>query len=92
VTEVDTRDAGLPQPAGTVAFSSVLDATRSGERMATKTGIDPLFTREPLQRLGAVRRGSQPCLRLQPWAVLRRLRRDARDLVGRGADDPGADP
>ncbi|MGW7001592.1 alpha/beta hydrolase [Streptomyces sp. NPDC054933] len=47
------RDAGLPQPAGVVAFSPGLDATRSGESMTTKDGIDPLFTRESLQRLGA---------------------------------------
>lgn len=36
-----------------VAFSPGLDATRSGESMTTKDGIDPLFTRRSLQRLGA---------------------------------------
>ncbi|MFB7666348.1 alpha/beta hydrolase [Kitasatospora sp. NPDC056138] len=53
------RDAGLPQPAGVVAFSPGLDATRSGESMTTKEGIDPLFTRESLQRLGALYRAGQ---------------------------------
>lgn len=46
------RDAGLPLPAGAVAFSPMLDATLSGESMTSKHGIDPTFTRESLQRLG----------------------------------------
>jgi acetyl esterase/lipase len=48
------RDAGLPLPAGAVAFSPVLDTTYSGESMTTKHGTDPVFTRESLQRLGAL--------------------------------------
>ncbi|MFJ1601824.1 alpha/beta hydrolase [Streptomyces sp. NPDC088253] len=52
-TVLAARDAGLPSPAGVVAFSPGLDATRSGESMTTKDGIDPLFTRQSLQRLGA---------------------------------------
>ncbi|MEV4451130.1 MULTISPECIES: alpha/beta hydrolase [Streptomyces] len=47
------RDAGLPRPAGVVAFSPGLDATRSGESMTTKDGIDLLFTCQSLVRLGA---------------------------------------
>jgi acetyl esterase/lipase len=47
------HDAGLPLPAGAVAFSPVLDTTYSGESMTTKNGTDPAFTRETLQRLGA---------------------------------------
>ncbi|MDX3761774.1 alpha/beta hydrolase [Streptomyces mirabilis] len=53
VTALAARDAGLPRPAGVVAFSPGLDATRGGESMTTKDGIDPLFTRQSLMRLGA---------------------------------------
>jgi acetyl esterase/lipase len=53
LTVLAARDAGLPRPAGVVAFSPGLDATRSGESMTTKDGIDPLFTRQSLERLGA---------------------------------------
>jgi epsilon-lactone hydrolase len=42
------KAAGLPQPGGIVAFSAGLDATRSGESMRTKDGIDPMFTRAGL--------------------------------------------
>ncbi|GAA2808424.1 alpha/beta hydrolase [Kitasatospora paracochleata] len=48
------RDAGLPMPAAIVAFSPGLDATRTGESMDTKAGIDPFFTRESLGRTGAM--------------------------------------
>ncbi|MEV6562970.1 alpha/beta hydrolase [Nocardia sp. NPDC051756] len=48
------RDAGLPLPAALVAFSAGLDSTRSGESIDTKAGIDPLFTRESLERTGAM--------------------------------------
>ncbi|WAL68558.1 alpha/beta hydrolase [Amycolatopsis cynarae] len=48
------RDAGLPMPAAIVAFSPGLDLTRTGESMDTKAGIDPLFTREDLERTGAL--------------------------------------
>ncbi|MEV6825055.1 alpha/beta hydrolase [Amycolatopsis sp. NPDC051102] len=40
------RAEGLPMPAALVAFSPGLDATRTGESMDTKAGIDPFFTRE----------------------------------------------
>ena len=48
------RDANLPMPAAIVAFSPGLDATRTGESMDTKAGIDPFFTRETLGRTGAM--------------------------------------
>jgi epsilon-lactone hydrolase len=37
-----------------VAFSPGLDATRSGESMDAKAGIDPIFTREGLEYTGAM--------------------------------------
>ena len=48
------RDAGLPLPAGLVAFSPGLDATRTGESMDTKEGIDPIFTRASVEHTGAM--------------------------------------
>ena len=48
------RDAGLPMPAAIAAFSPGLDATRTGESMDTKAGIDPFFTRETLTHTGAM--------------------------------------
>ncbi|MDQ0815303.1 monoterpene epsilon-lactone hydrolase [Streptomyces sp. B3I7] len=48
------RDAGLPMPAGIVAFSAGLDATRSGESMDGKAGADPVFTRADFDRTGAL--------------------------------------
>ncbi|WP_214415031.1 alpha/beta hydrolase [Sphaerisporangium fuscum] len=48
------RDAGLPMPAAIVAFSPGLDATRTGESMDTKAGIDPFFTRESLGHTGTM--------------------------------------
>ncbi|MEV0261853.1 alpha/beta hydrolase [Streptomyces sp. NPDC050617] len=48
------RDAGLPLPAAIVAFSPGLDATRSGESMVTKEDIDPIFTRQAVERTGAM--------------------------------------
>ncbi|GAA5154046.1 alpha/beta hydrolase [Amycolatopsis dongchuanensis] len=50
-TMLAARDAGLPLPAGAVAFSPALDVTLSGESMTTKAGVDPLFTRESLGRM-----------------------------------------
>jgi monoterpene epsilon-lactone hydrolase len=50
-TLLAARDAGLPLPAGAVAFSLVSDVTWSGESMWSKEGVDPIFTREALQRL-----------------------------------------
>lgn len=51
-TTLAARDAGLPVPAGIVAFSPGLDNTRSGESMTTKEGIDPFFTAEGMRRTG----------------------------------------
>ncbi|MFG3205173.1 alpha/beta hydrolase [Streptomyces sp. NPDC048192] len=48
------RDADLPLPAGIVAFSPGLDATRTGESMETKDGIDPIFTRASVEHTGAM--------------------------------------
>jgi epsilon-lactone hydrolase len=48
------RDAGLPLPAAIVAFSPGLDATRTGESMDTKAGIDPTLTRAGVERTGAM--------------------------------------
>ncbi|WP_410672140.1 alpha/beta hydrolase [Amycolatopsis sp. cmx-4-68] len=53
-TCLSARAAGLPAPAAIVAFSPGLDGTRTGESMDTKTGIDPFFTRQGLQRTGAL--------------------------------------
>ncbi|NMO91936.1 alpha/beta hydrolase [Actinomycetospora sp. TBRC 11914] len=47
------RDEGLPRPACAVLFSAGLDATRSGDSMDAKEGVDPLFDRENLARLSA---------------------------------------
>jgi acetyl esterase/lipase len=46
------REAGLPMPAGLVAFSGGFDASRSGASMTTKHGVDPLFNRELLELMG----------------------------------------
>jgi epsilon-lactone hydrolase len=48
------RDAGLPLPAAVVAFSPGLDATRTGESMDTKEGVDPIFTRAAVEHTGAM--------------------------------------
>jgi len=48
------RDAGLPLPAAIVAFSPGLDATRTGQSMDTKAGIDPILTRAGVERTGAM--------------------------------------
>lgn len=48
------RDAGLPLPAAIVAFSPGLDATRTGESMDTKEGIDPIFTRKAVEHTGTM--------------------------------------
>lgn len=51
-TALAARDAGLPLPGAIVAFSPGLDATRTGESMKAKDGIDPIFTREAVKRTG----------------------------------------
>ncbi|WOX15309.1 alpha/beta hydrolase [Streptomyces sp. N50] len=48
------RDAGLPLPAAVVTFSPGLDATRTGESMDTKEGIDPILTRKSVEHTGAM--------------------------------------
>ncbi|GAB2534825.1 alpha/beta hydrolase [Nocardia heshunensis] len=48
------RDAGLPLPAAIVAFSPGLDMTRTGESMDTRAEFDPIFTREAVERTGAM--------------------------------------
>ncbi|MER7694889.1 alpha/beta hydrolase [Streptomyces sp. NPDC097610] len=48
------RDAGLPLPAAIVTFSPGLDATRTGESMDTKEGIDPILTRKSVEHTGAM--------------------------------------
>ncbi|WP_262063621.1 alpha/beta hydrolase [Streptomyces sp. STR69] len=48
------RDAGLPLPAAVVMFSPGLDATRTGESMDTKEGIDPILTRKSVEHTGAM--------------------------------------
>ncbi|MFH8467864.1 alpha/beta hydrolase [Streptomyces sp. NPDC017991] len=53
------RDAGLPLPAAIVMFSPGLDATRTGESMDTKEGIDPILTRKSVEHTGAMYLGGQ---------------------------------
>ncbi|GAA5164542.1 alpha/beta hydrolase [Amycolatopsis dongchuanensis] len=64
------RAAGLPLPAAIVAFSPGLDATRTGESMDSKAGIDPLFTREGLEYTGSMYlAGADPAQELLSPAV-----------------------
>ncbi|WP_329142048.1 alpha/beta hydrolase [Streptomyces sp. NBC_01456] len=66
-----TRDAGLPLPAAIVAFSPGLDATRTGESMDTKEGIDPIFTRKAVEHTGTMYlAGADPLQPLLSPAVL----------------------
>lgn len=51
-TCLTARSAGLPMPAGLVAFSAGVDHTYSGESMNTKDGVDPFFTAEGMRRGG----------------------------------------
>ncbi|MEU8973308.1 alpha/beta hydrolase fold domain-containing protein [Streptomyces monashensis] len=53
------RAAGLPLPAAIVAFSPVLDGTRSGESLDTRAGLDPFFTRESLAHTAALHLAGQ---------------------------------
>ncbi|MFF5437603.1 alpha/beta hydrolase [Streptomyces achromogenes] len=65
------RDAGLPLPAAILAFSPGLDATRTGESMDTKEGIDPIFTRKAVEHTGAMYlAGADPYQPLLSPAVL----------------------
>ncbi|WP_116205740.1 alpha/beta hydrolase [Amycolatopsis circi] len=65
-TTLAARDAGLPMPAGLVAFSPGLDHTRTGASMETKEGVDPFFTRESMGHTGELYLGgadpAQPLL------------------------------
>ncbi|MCS5716564.1 alpha/beta hydrolase [Herbiconiux sp. CPCC 205763] len=58
-TTIAARDAGLPMPAGIVAFSPGLDQTRTGASMTSKEGVDPLFTRAGMERMSALYRDGQ---------------------------------
>ncbi|RIX28262.1 alpha/beta hydrolase [Amnibacterium setariae] len=51
------RSAGLPMPAGILAFSPGLDQTRSGESMRTKAERDPLLSLDGIERTGRLYRG-----------------------------------
>jgi monoterpene epsilon-lactone hydrolase len=74
-TTLAARDAGLPLPAGIVAFSPGLDHTRTGESMTSREGIDPLFTREGMARTGEMYlAGQDPAQPLLAPAVLADLR------------------
>lgn len=44
-TSLNARNQGLPLPGAIVTFSAGFDATRSGESVDSKDGIDPFFTR-----------------------------------------------
>ncbi|WP_199636527.1 alpha/beta hydrolase [Serratia sp. PAMC26656] len=44
-TCLNARKQGLPLPGALVTFSAGFDATRSGESVDTKDGIDPFFTK-----------------------------------------------
>jgi monoterpene epsilon-lactone hydrolase len=50
-TLLAAQDAGLPIPAGLVAFSPYLDLTGAGASRTTKEAIDPLFSRPALETL-----------------------------------------
>ncbi|MEY9963456.1 monoterpene epsilon-lactone hydrolase [Streptacidiphilus sp. MAP12-16] len=82
------RDAGLPMPAAIVAFSPGLDATRTGESMDTKAGIDPFFTRESLGHTGAMYlAGADPLLPMLSPAVLADLTGFPPMLLQAGANE-----
>ncbi|WP_405363395.1 alpha/beta hydrolase [Kitasatospora sp. NBC_00085] len=82
------RDAGLPMPAAIVAFSPGLDATRTGESMDTKAGIDPFFTRESLGHTGAMYlAGADPHQPLLSPAVLADLTGFPPMLLQAGTDE-----
>lgn len=51
-TCLKARAAGLPLPGAIVTFSAGLDATRSGDSVDTKNGVDPFFTREAFRASG----------------------------------------
>jgi len=70
-TTLAARDAGLPMPAGIVAFSPGLDHTRTGASMTTKEGTDPLFSGAAMRRTGELYlNGQDPAQPLLAPAVL----------------------
>jgi len=70
-TTLAARDAGLPMPAGIVAFSPGLDHTRTGASMTTKEGTDPLFSGAAMRRTGKLYlNGQDPAQPLLAPAVL----------------------
>ncbi|MGW3041030.1 alpha/beta hydrolase [Kitasatospora sp. NPDC001159] len=82
------RDAGLPLPAAILAFSPGADATRTGESMDTKEGIDPIFTRAALARTGAMYlAGADPHQPLLSPAVLADLTGFPPMLIQVGANE-----
>jgi len=52
VTAMRARDEGLPQPAGLVLISPVLDLSFSGESIERNDGFDPLFRAVNVRSLG----------------------------------------
>ncbi|MFI9273114.1 alpha/beta hydrolase [Kitasatospora sp. NPDC052896] len=82
------RDAGLPLPAAIVVFSPGLDATRTGESMDGKAGVDPFFTREGLEHTGAMYlAGADPHQPMLSPAVLADLTGFPPMLVQAGANE-----
>jgi len=68
---IQAKRAGLPQPAAAVLFSPGVDATRSGESIRTKDGIDPLLSARSLQaNLDAYLAGADPRQELLSPAIL----------------------
>ena len=58
-------------PGAVLAFSPGLDATRTGESMVGKAGVDPLLTRESVMYTGAMYLdGRHPCQELLSPAIL----------------------
>ena len=82
------RAAGLPMPAAIVAFSAGLDATRTGESMDAKEGIDPVLSRESLQPMSAMYlAGQDPYQELLSPAVLADLTGFPPMLLQSGANE-----
>ncbi|MFJ9608902.1 alpha/beta hydrolase [Kitasatospora sp. NPDC101176] len=82
------RDADLPLPAALLALSPGVDATRSGESMDTKEGVDPIFTRAALAHTGALYlAGADPHQPLLSPAVLADLTGFPPMLIQVGANE-----
>jgi epsilon-lactone hydrolase len=64
-TLVNARDHGLPLPAAAFALSPYVDLTLAGTTMDTKSGADPLLSREVLEpRVADYAAGQDPALGL----------------------------